>query len=380
MITRAQVDQLLHFQNGGYLVTSCYLNLDRAKYPPQMLKIRVKDLLQSAQRDLSAKASGHAQRESLHDDFARIEEQAMLEIGTGEHKGLAAFSCSGHNFWQVYGLPQMGRNILIADVDPYIRPLVAILGEYHRYGVLLVDRVMGQVFEVYMREIVKRADVIADVPQRLTGGGLDRRDERNVERRQEEATHQHLRRLADEAFALFKQDKFGYVVLGGHRELLREFKQHLHPYLRQRWVGDFHIEACKASPADVLTRALEIEDQVEWAHEKRMAEELVRQAESGRLAVRGVGATLGALTRGEAQTLLVEDGFEMPGYVCYDCHYPGLSEGACPHCHKALEPCPDIVDEAIELALRKNCQIEHVRGPTALRDAGRMGAMLRFQA
>ena len=114
------------------------------------------------------------------------------------------------------------------------------------------------------------------------------------------------------------------------------------------------------------------------AHEKRLAEQLVHKAESSRLAVRGVGATLSALTRGEAQTLLVEDGFEMPGFMCYDCHYPDLAEGACPHCHKALAPCPDVVDEAIELALRKNCEIEHVRGPTALREAGRMGALLRF--
>jgi peptide subunit release factor 1 (eRF1) len=96
--------------------------------------------------------------------------------------------------------------------------------------------------------------------------------------------------------------------------------------------------------------------------------------------VSGIGATLGALTRGEAQTLLVEDGFEMPGFVCYTCHYTSLGDQECPHCRKPLEPCPDIVDEAIELALRKNCQIEHVRGPTALRDAGRMGALLRFQA
>ena len=27
----------------------------------------------------------------------------------------------------------------------------------------------------------------------------------------------------------------------------------------------------------------------------------------------------------------------------------------------------------------KNCQIEHVQGPTPLRDAGRMGALLRYQ-
>jgi peptide chain release factor subunit 1 len=380
MITRAQIDRVLRFQNSEYLITSCYLNLDRAKWPPQVLKIRVKDLLQSAQQELSARASGHAPRESLRGDFERIEEYVAQEIATNHHKGLAIFSCSAQKFWQAYGLPRMGRNILIADLAPYIRPLVAILAEYHRYAVVLVDRVMGQVFEVYMGEIVERTDVSAMIPRRVKEGGLGGREERNIERHHAQAVHQHFRRLADETFHLFQRDTFDYLILGGHRELLREFKQHLHPYLKGRWAGDFHAEPCKTSPPEVLTRVLEIEDQVEWEHEKRMAEELVHKAGARKLAVSGVGATLDALARGEARTLLVEDGFETPGFVCHGCHYSNLDGGTCPHCHEPLEPCPDIVDEAIELALRKNCQIEHVRGPTALRDAGRMGAILRFQA
>jgi len=125
---------------------------------------------------------------------------------------------------------------------------------------------------------------------------------------------------------------------------------------------------------------LEIEEQVERDHEKRLAEDLVRKVEAGSRAVRGVSATLEALTQGAAETLLVEEGFETPGFVCFSCHFASLDEGTCPHCHQPLEPCPDIVDEAIELALRKNCQIEHVRGSTALHDAGCMGAILRFQA
>jgi peptide chain release factor subunit 1 len=380
MITRTQVDHLLHFPSGESLVTSCYLNLDRSKYPPQMLKIRAKDLLQSAQQELPARSGSHAQRESLRGDFERIEEYVVQEIGANHHRGLAVFSSSGQKFWQTYALPRMGRNILIADPDPYIRPLAAILAEYHRYGVVLVDRVMGEVFEVYMGEIVARSDVIADVPLRVKEGDRGARDERNIERRRAQAVHQHFQRLADETFALFKRDKFDYLILGGHRDLLREFKQDLHPYLKKRWVGDFQAEPCKMSPSEVLSHTLEIEDQVEWEHEKQLAEELVRKAEGGSLAVSGVGATLGALTRGEAQTLLVEDGFETPGFVCYHCHYTSLSEDMCPQCRKRLEPCRDIVDEAIELALTKNCQIEHVRGPTALRDAGRMGALLRFHS
>ena len=109
MITRQQLDQLIQFRNGQYLVTSCYLNLDRAKMPPQMLKIRVKDLLQAAQQDLSAKAATHDQRESLRADFERIGEFVQQQIVTNTHKGLAVFSCSGHKFWQAYRLPRVVR-------------------------------------------------------------------------------------------------------------------------------------------------------------------------------------------------------------------------------------------------------------------------------
>ncbi|HVM62261.1 MAG TPA: hypothetical protein VMV72_15485 [Verrucomicrobiae bacterium] len=380
MISRTEVDRLLQFRSGEYLVTSCYFNLDRAKWLPQVLRIRVKDLLQSAGKELAAKAGGHGQRESLQDDFGRIEEFLTQEIGTNHHKGLAVFSCSVQKFWQTFALPRMGRNILIADLVPYVRPLTAVLAEYHRYGVVLVDRVMGQVFEVYMGEIVERTNVVAEVPRRVKEGGLGGRDERNIERHHSQVVHQHLQRLADEAFELFKRDRFDYLVLGGHREVLREFHEHLHPYLQARWVGDFQAEPGQTSPAEVLARALEIEEQTEWEHERRMAENLVQKAGAGGRAVSGLGATLGALTRGEAQTLLVEDGFEMPGFVCYGCHYTSLGGGECPRCRQPLEPCPDIVDEAIELAWRTNCQIEHVRGATALRDAGRVGAILRFQA
>ena len=380
MITRQQIDRLLQFKNGDYLVTSCYLNLDRAQMPPQMLKIRVKDLIQSAEHELSSKTGTHAQRESLRDDFERIEEFVLQKITTNRHKALAIFSCSGEKFWQTYRLPRMVRNILIADHVPYIRPLTAILAEYHRYCTVLVDRVHGRIFEVYMGEILERTELIDAVPRRVREGGFGGREERQMERRHARAVHHHFQRVADAMFELFKRDKFDWLILGGHREILGEFKHHLHPYVKARWVGDFHAEPGSTSVPEVLARTLEIEERVEWEQERKLAEELVRKAGSRSLAVSGVSATLHALTRGEAQMLLVEEGFETPGFVCSSCRYVALDEDVCPHCQKPMEPCPDVVDEAIEVALQKNCQIEHVQGVTPLRDAGRMGALLRFRA
>jgi len=377
MITRQQVDQLLQFKNGRYLVTSCYLNLDRGQMPPQTLKIRVKDLLQSARHSLQGKTGTHEQRQSLQRDFERIEEYVQQDILGNRHKALAVFSCDGEKFWQTYQLPRIVRNVLIADHAPYTRPLTVMLAQQRRYCVVLVDRVHGQLFEIYMGEILEHKELLGDVPRWANEGGQGGRDERNIERCYVAAVHQHFQSVADAAFRLFKQHQFEALVLGGHREVLMEFKEHLHAYLKERLVGEFTADPGRTSAAEVLRQTEQIEQRVAAEHERRLAGELVHKAAAGR-AVSGMAATLTALSRGEAQLLLVEEGFESPGYICRSCQHLSPDVATCPQCDQPAEPCADVVDEAVGLATARNCRIEHVRGPTPLREAGRIGAMLRY--
>jgi peptide subunit release factor 1 (eRF1) len=377
MITHQQMDQLLQFKNGRYLVTSCYLNLDRGQMPPQTLKIRVKDLIQSARHSLQGKIGTHEQRQSLQRDFERIEQFVQQDILGNRHKALAVFSCDGEKFWQAYTLPRVVRNVLVADHAPYIRPLTVMLAQQRRYCVVLVDRVHGQLFEIYMGEILEHKELLGDVPRWASEGGQGGREERNMERCYVEAVHQHFQRVADAAFRLFKQHQFHALVLGGHREVLLEFKEHLHAYLRERLVGEFTADPCRTSTAEVLRLTEPIEVRVAAEHEQRITADLIHKAAAGR-AVSGMAATLTALSRGEAQLLLVEEGFELPGYICRSCLHLSPDAATCPQCEQSAEPCPDVVDEAVGLAAVRNCRVEHVRGATLLREAGRIGALLRY--
>jgi peptide chain release factor subunit 1 len=315
----------------------------------------------------------------LRADFDRIQEFVAEQIMVNRHKALAVFACAGHKFFQSYGLPRLVRNILIADTTPYVRPLTAILAEYHRYGVALVDRVEAKFYEVYMGAIQPRGGIADDLPRRGRDGGLGGREERQIERRHLAAVQQHYRRVAEELFRLFRREQFDRLVLGGARDVLREFKDTLHPYLRARWAGDFHADLHTATPATVLAETVAVEERVTAEKEHALVEELLAKAGAGQLAVAGIGETLDAVARGEAQTLLVDSSFEMPGYSCPTCRLPVLESAECPRCHKPTEPCADIVDEMVELALQKNCQITHVHGRTPLRDAGRIGALLRYR-
>lgn len=378
MITFQQIADLLQFRDGELLVTSCYLDLDRTSMTPAARKIRTKDLLLAAHQELVRKAASHAQRESLRQDFARIEEFVMDEIEISRHKAVALFSCSGHQFWQAYRLPRMVRNLLIADTNPYVRPLVTMLAEYRRFGVAVLDRVHAAFYEVYMRDIRLLGGLTDDVPRRVKEGGLGGREERHIERRHAAAVQQHYRHAAQQLFRLLPQHRFDRLALGGARDVLREFKPYLHPYLRQRWAGDFHLDAHTATPDRVLREVMRIEEQIEAEEEQRAVEELLARTERHHAAVTGIGPTLEAVARGEAQTLIVDSTLELPGYLCPQCHRPLVEEEICPECQTPAEPCADIVDELIELAVQKNCQIRHVHGPSPLRDLGRVGALLRY--
>ena len=380
MITRQQIEQLQAFQNGPFLMTSCYLNLDRHGQTVQAHKIRIKDLLQTAQQQLDKKAGTHPQRESIRGDFAAIEAYVLPSLATNQFKAVAIFSCVGEKYWQTFQLPRLGRNILIADHAPHLHPLTAILAEYPRYCIVLVDRAHGRIFEFYLGEVVERGDVAGDLPRRVREAGFGGRDERNRERHVAQAVAHHYQHLADTTFKLFQKDRFDRLILAGQRESVHEYQKHLPADLQQRLVGSFHADPAKITLPEVLEQAGVIAQRVERDHENQLAATLVQQANAGYGAVTGLPAVLAALDQGAAQTLVVEDGFSKPGHACFTCHYPSVLTADCPHCQRPTTPCADIVDEARELAYRRNCQIKHLYSTTALRDSGRIGAVLRFQA
>jgi len=218
------------------------------------------------------------------------------------------------------------------------------------------------------------------LPRRVREAGLGGRDERNMERHFTEVVEHHYQHLAEATFKLFQKDHFDRLILGGQREAVHEFQKHLHSDLQKRLAGDFHADPVKITLPEVLAQASAIEQRAERAHELQLATELVQKATAGHGAVTGLTAVLAALDRGEAQTLVVEEGFEKSGHACFACHFPSLLAADCPHCQQPTAPCADIVDEAIALALHRNCQVKHVQGVTPLRTSGRIGARLRFQA
>jgi peptide subunit release factor 1 (eRF1) len=65
--------------------------------------------------------------------------------------------------------------------------------------------------------------------------------------------------------------------------------------------------------------------------------------------------------------------------MCPKCHFLYASYEICPGCKIHTQPQVDVIDEAIEMAMNKNCEVKHINPPTQLQEYGNIGAFLRFK-
>ena len=81
---------------------------------------------------------------------------------------------------------------------------------------------------------------------------------------------------------------------------------------------------------------------------------------------------LDALNEARVETLLIERGFSVPGFIGED----GLLYAA--NAAGRRRPCDDIVEKAIEKAIEQSAQVIGVRYHDDLGPLGKIGAVLRY--
>jgi peptide subunit release factor 1 (eRF1) len=111
--------------------------------------------------------------------------------------------------------------------------------------------------------------------------------------------------------------------------------------------------------------------------ERHLVHEMTEATGSG-WAVNGTTASLRALSRGQARALLVHADAGQPGFRCGTSGRLALTER---DCRGEGEPIPvlDVVDDAIEEALRQGVDVNVVYEPEAQEAIDGLAALLRFR-
>jgi peptide chain release factor subunit 1 len=254
--------------------------------------------------------------------------------------------------------------------SPLVGPL-ARLARGERWCVALVSRRDARIFRGSpdgLREIEQIHDLVFG--QHDQGGWSQARYQRGIEKEKDD----HLKNTAEALMRHFKRRPFQRLITGGPREVVADFEQKLHGYLRKRLAGRIEVDVDHATPEQVLQAAQPRFDELE---RERESEALERLGERGAW---GLGEVLRALNERRVDTLLLDEQFSSPGDQCPECGWLGPpGEKRCPADGTALTALDDLTDAAIELALQQSAGLLAVRyNPDALGAHGGIAALLRF--
>jgi peptide subunit release factor 1 (eRF1) len=367
-ISEDVIRQLAGFKGEGAQVTSCYLDVDGRRFVrPHDYEQRL-DALIRQERERGPTSSVAA-------DLRRIKEFVKAGFDRSRTRGLAMFSCSARDFWQVIELPVPVHSRIAVNDTPHVRELERVIDEYERFAVLLADRQRARLFVFELGELVDRSERFDQLPRHDDDKGDWEKD--HVRDHAAVVAHRHLRRAALVAFDVYQDAGFEHLIIGAPDEIAHELERELHSYLRERIAARVSVPV-NARDEDIRQAALEVEARVERRKEAVAVDRLRNAMGAGNGGIAGLDAVLRALVERRVETLLVSEGFEAPGWRCRSCGYVGVKGRACPVCSTAMERVDDVVEEAVQDALAQSCRVETCRENADLDVLGRIGALLRY--
>jgi len=376
--SREQIENLSKFKSENFLTTSFYLKTDKSNMTKKEIALSSKNLLSSGRSQLDRMEMSKEKKESISRDLEKISLFCSKRLSSYNFSGLAIFSCSGQDFWEFFNLPTSPRNRIIFDQNPYVRPLSAILHQHHRIFAITFDRREAKWYDIFMGEISLLENLTEDVPSKVREGGWEGYESKRIERHVATHLHDYFKKIAKRTFELFKKNHFDWLFLGCRDKYRSDFEPLLHPYLKSSLKG--WLKAMPSdSPSTVLKESLGLEKKLKKGEEDEIVHALVSELEKGGLATSGLKRTLRGLNRGEVQTLITTSNFSKPGRICPKCHFLFVDELRCPSCKRKTDPRLDVIDEAVEAAMDKNCQVRHIIPPSKLDRYGKIGAFLRYK-
>lgn len=370
-ILESRIRDLAGFKGEAAPVTSVYLDVDGRR------RIRARDYELALERMIRPVREREHQdgRESVCADLKRIEAHVKAGIDRSHTRGLAVFSCSAHDFWEVVELAVPVRDRLVVNHTPYVRELEAVVAQHERFVVLLADRQRARLFLFQQGELLEKQEQFDGLPRHDDDGGQLGKDQ--VAGHTAAAAQRHLRRAAAAAFGLYQEQGFDHLVVGGPDEITAELERELHAYLRERIAARLHLTV-HASDDEIRQAAEDVEAAVQRAREAALVDRLRQALGSGGAGVAGLVAVLDALVARRVDILLVSEGFEAPGWRCRTCAWVGTRGRRCPLCGNEMDQVADVVEEAVEEALAQACKLAICRDSADLDVLGRVGALLRY--
>ena len=377
MITRDDIRELANFQSSEGCAFSFYFQPSTPQNKSHREEaILAKDLVKQALRE----AEKNGKNGCARSDLDRILDVAERLHGN-QGRAKAVFACGRKNLWREFDLPpRLAGTRLFVNQRFHLRPLTALADVLPRVCIALVDRSRARIFELWMDEIAEREKFANELPRRGRSDGFAGDDAGHAERHVENEALHWYKRLA-ERMREFQESGYERFLVGCRDENWPEIEPCLHPYVRQRFVGHFAIDAATATIGQVRENSEAMYNEFRSQRRAGLVREAIGEAHRNGRGATGLRRVLASLEKGEIQTLLLARDFAAPAAQCHhcghlDCHIPEN----CKVCGQKTEHLDDVADALLRVAVRKGIEIIHIPDNPELAAVGGVAAVLRFRA
>jgi peptide subunit release factor 1 (eRF1) len=370
--------RLAAFKPKGCRVLSIYLDLDPSQFATsEARKSEVTSALDAAGRMVEEAGLDHDALVAARADVERAR-ATLVEDGI-DAKGaqaLALFACGPGELFEILKLPRPVATQVTIDDSPWIEPLVQVAGE-PRIAVALVDRHNLRLLHGSAAELEELDPDSVELREPRDAGHVHERRHRTAN---DDEVNAHLHRSAYVLLALLKTRGYDALILAPRHELRGALLDTLHPYVRDRVVGEIEVDVSSATVDAIRREAAELCAKV---HERKVTESLERLRERlgrGTRAAAGLADVLAALNERRVETLLYERNRPQSGVVCPQDGWLGTGTDECPIDGTPVDKRDNILENAAETAVLQDADVlaidpyEHPElGPH-----GGVGAILRF--
>lgn len=379
-ITRL-LNRLTKLRTDDHRIVTCYLKIEPRDRARGKYLIKVKNRIKEVESALGGMDLPRGVREEVVADLRRIHATLKDPKRLPATQGLAIFACGPLKLFELVGLPSVHRSRLGVDRSALVRELASVEDEIGTLLTAVLDRTAARIFEVTAFGTTE----LEGVTSKATRGSRYRGDRQDGPGMGEHQYHNRIREEKQRHYAMIAQRLFDHhrqhpvhgVVLAGPGREAGAVAAFLHPYLAERLMGVVSLNPQEAKTAVVHEATLATRTEYERESERRIARGLESALAEG-WAVDGVQGTLRALGRGQVRTLLVSADAQRPGFrsgrtgrlAVYERDIQADGE---------VVPVLDVIDEAIEEALRQRVDVEVLYDPEARSAVKELAGLLRFR-
>lgn len=302
-------------------------------------------------------------------------EEAMASLPWKGERSRVIFACGPLSFLHVYRLGLEVEPLVVLDTSPFLLPLARLRDDYEDYGILLLNSQEARLFTIRSRLLEEKSQSSIDLMNKHKKGGWS---QMRYSRLRKGAIKSFLAEVVEDLTRLEGLQNMRGLVIAGPGEAKIELMEMLSPQIKERVMGLLDV-SMGVKPADLVEMGDRLALDKERSLSRERAAELRSAVLRGQLYATGADKVRDALQQGRVKSLLLLDGFVIPGWICESCQYfqEGSQPESCPRCNGRTSRV-NILEELYELAQRTGAEVEFVEEDEFLRSLGGVGAILRY--